>query len=897
MLKDINPAPAYPAQITVVGNNVFFLAHAADGGTNLDVKTATGVTVLKDFLPLTGEYGSSYNITEMTAAGSNLYFVAGTAATGRELWVSNGTAAGTHIVKDLNAGPAGSFPQNLTPIGSKLYFTASTPSVVSTGNGSAVFVTNGTSAGTLPLPPVPGNQIPPPPSGSTIGIGATNLIAFKNKLYFMSGTNLDSADGTATGTAVVHQFPAPTSGSSFPVEQTFQMAVVGGNTLYITADNASSMPTLWKSDGTDAGTTALKSFTPKPSNNSYYQPPVFSALTAVGAKLFFTSNDATNGPALWTSDGTANGTQLVKALPTPNSLYQSELINNATVAGSKLYFTTHGATSDSLWVSDGTLGGTVKLAAINSPTPPPSNGEVPQLAAVGGTVLFANYDATHGFELWKTNGTGAGTSILKEIAPGGASSFPTGFVAGAGAVYFSATDGLSSNELWKSTGSAAGTSKVATITPGATQSGVDQYEAENNTAILGNTMLFSANDGVHGYELWKTNGTAAGTVMVKDLVPGTQSSNPFDFTLVNGKVYFVTSASSSTGVSTALWVSNGTAAGTVQLKTFNANIERLTALNGKLVFFAFGGQSGPGSSGGAIWTSNGTAAGTAMVKSFSSLGYLYGSSGLALLNGKLYFAAGDGSHGMQPWVSNGTAAGTTVLTDIGTSPSGSNPRDFVVFKNQVYFTASDGKAGAELWVTGGTAPSTKVVTNLGTGTTSLQDLTVAGNNLYFFAPASTISGETMSLWKTNGTAAGTVKLFSGAGHYIPSPEPVGLPNGDIIFQVGTLAMGGPSQFQPWVSNGTAAGTKLLKSTLTGGFSYRGGVVANGKLYFNASDTAHGSELWATDGTTAGTTLVQDLLPGAGSSNAGPVTILNGHLVIVANDGTHGYQLYIGKNLT
>src|SRR5687768_4596982 len=74
----------------------------------------------------------------------------------------------------------------------------------------------------------------------------------------------------------------------------------------------------------------------------------------------------------------------------------------------------------------------------------------------------------------------------------------------------------------------------------------------------GDTLYFSANDGVHGHELWTSDGTAAGTVMVKDLLPGTASSHPQSFALMDGTIYFIAESVDSR----QLWKTDGTDGGT-----------------------------------------------------------------------------------------------------------------------------------------------------------------------------------------------------------------------------------------------------------------------------------------------------------------------------------------------
>lgn len=80
-----------------------------------------------------------------------------------------------------------------------------------------------------------------------------------------------------------------------------------------------------------------------------------------------------------------------------------------------------------------------------------------------------------------------------------------------GTLYFSADDGITGGQLWKSDGTAAGTKRVTDIS---------HFDLTDWMTSIGRTLFFVANDGSSGYELWKSDGTAAGTERVKDINPG-----------------------------------------------------------------------------------------------------------------------------------------------------------------------------------------------------------------------------------------------------------------------------------------------------------------------------------------------------------------------------------------
>jgi ELWxxDGT repeat protein len=196
-------------------------------------------------------------------------------------------------------------------------------------------------------------------------------------------------------------------------------------------------------------------------------------------------------------------------------------------------------------------------------------------------LFFAAYDATHGGELWKSDGTAAGTVVVKDINPGSASSSPGNLTNVNGTLFFAAVDATTGYELWKSDGTTAGTVRVKDIFPGSSNS------IPSNLTNVNGALFFTADDGTHGIELWKSNGTLTGTTLVKDIYLGSASSSPGNLTNVNGTLFFT--ANDGTGVS-KLWRSDGTAAGTMIVTNLAA--QSLTNVNGTLFFAADDGPHG-----------------------------------------------------------------------------------------------------------------------------------------------------------------------------------------------------------------------------------------------------------------------------------------------------------------
>jgi ELWxxDGT repeat protein len=252
-----------------------------------------------------------------------------------------------------------------------------------------------------------------------------------------------------------------------------------------------------------------------------------SQMMAIGSTTYFTADDGVHGIELWKSDGTGAGTTLVKDInPSSASSNPGSLTN---VNGTLFFSADDGTHGIELWKSDGTAAGTVMLKDIYPGSYLFSS--IPrELTNLNGTLFFTAYDpATGGWGLWKSESTAVGTVVVK----GGYSSSPIRLTDVNGTLFFTAED-HTGYELWKSDGTAAGTTLVKDIYPGTHREyGYDGswwyvQNSSNPTQLtnLSGTLFFSAVDGTHGSELWKSDGTAAGTVLLKDINPGVPHSYP-----------------------------------------------------------------------------------------------------------------------------------------------------------------------------------------------------------------------------------------------------------------------------------------------------------------------------------------------------------------------------------
>ncbi len=895
LLKDINPAPLFPTEITGAGANVYFVTKAADGAPDLDVKTTTGVTLLKEF-PASNDGASDSvpGVSKLTAVGSKLFFSAGVGP--GQLWVTNGTKTGTKLVTKVNV------QSDPTVVGSEFFFTGS--EWHGKDFSDRLFKSNGTAAGTVPIAMPAGSAKPNNFPGTLVSYGGALYFDYANEL-------MKTAGSTAR---IVSTFGQPKSNPA--VTGFVNNLTVAGGVLYFTyPDAAGDGVDLYASNGTARGTTVLKDFIGASPYNESGGTYLLSNFTAVGSKLFFGSDDAAHGPSLWVSDGTSSGTTLVKAFgATPESGAggagpAGPPIATPTVAGNRLFFTTGStgllAPGSELWVSDGTATGTTLLADINPGDVPLYFGATAQFAAINGSLFFANDDPAHGIELWRSDGTTAGTGLFLDINPGAAGSFPGDFAAVNNTLYFSATTAPGSSGLWSSNGTVTGTSEVASYN--SQPRGNALFEnIPDAFAVIGNTMVFAADDGT-GTELWKTDGTAAGTTMVKALPAVQFASSPSDFTTVDNKAFFVTgglnqsiTGTGDVGPPETLWVTDGTTAGTTDVATFDGTVTDPMAFDGKLAFIdssPVGIESSPVGPESSLWMSDGTASGTTQVASFPSQNPAYSmeTQPMVVLDGKLYFSAPPPANANDIeadtlWVSDGTTAGTMPVAGV---PPGANVSTLAVEDGKLYFSIQDSIYNPDqLWVTSGTAAGTRMVVNLGANFPTITQLVVAGPNLFIFTSSSlTFTTPAMSLYESNGTAKGTVMIHRFADTDSQDITSAGLPDGDLALDV----LGKASQL--WLSNGTAAGTLEVKG-VGGGFgdSETGdGAITpiNGRFFLQASDAKHGTELWQSNGTVAGTTLVQDINPGKSSSYPWALTEVNGNLIVAVDYGPLGMQLMGG----
>jgi ELWxxDGT repeat protein len=803
-------------------------------------------TTLPLALPFTGEFA---------AAGGLAFFAVSDGLRGSELWRSDGTAAGTFLLGDLCPGICSSSPRSLTALGSRVFF------IAEDGLGrSALWSSDGTVAGTSLF-------LADAPLQMTAAAGSLFLV----RSTAAAGSEIWRSDGTAAGTVLLEDiWPGP--GGSSPV-----LLGEAGGSLFFTAEAPSLGRELWKTTGSEAGTALVKDV--RPGTGSF---PVGEAAVS-GETIFLATTDA----ELWVSDGSEPGTVLVKSgLETPFDLIPSS---------GGIVFSTLGQPfgSSILWASDGTGAGTVQLlsSGCGFTCSPPWD----DLVSSNGQVFFSNVDE-HGIELWKTDGTPAGTVLVKDIHPTSGSLDFRGasLTAFADGVLFFADDDTHGAEVWKSDGTEAGTALVADLEPGAgssiggTDTQIPHPDRPLHGVVTAGHWLFLARTSAAGWSLWKTDGTQGGTALVVSIDRQTPALSPEtagypkNRSLAGLSDVLVFHASNGT-VKNGLWRSDGSPDGTSLVAGLPYSPPRSFTVAGNNVYF--------------IWEvdffawrlfyDDGT-----QLNSLNHPFHPTQPAQLTPLGASLFFSALHSPPFFpppSPPPGNYLFRKNETALEIFAYP---NPTQLTLFGNRLVF-----KSNGTYWFTDETSLAVSPLDppDGGSGGISSRDLlAAAGDNLFLLVNDSTFGRE---LWKIDITGAsslvkdirpGSASSFDPLHPYVPGDFAAA--GGRLLF----VADDGVSGRELWVSDGTAAGTFRLADILPGAASSEPAwLTAAGKLvYFVADDGVHGRELWVSDGTSAGTRLVEDIRPGAGSSWPQHLAWRRHTLLFAADDGVHGFEPWV-----
>ncbi|MFL6194291.1 MAG: ELWxxDGT repeat protein [Thermoanaerobaculia bacterium] len=592
-------------QIAAVGNRIFFVATNVTGPR---LWTTRGTP--EAAAPVLGCAGGCAPLapnSPVAAIGNRVVYAAKDTAHGAEPWTSDGTGAGTRLLRDLCAGPCGSAPKGFTPHGGRVDFRA-------TWNGLTRLVrTDGVNA--LLLATIPDSDAL---RIDLADVGRRTLFAGVDRLHGVQpwvtdgsrpGTRMIAALEDSGGSSAPRGFTvlgdkllftasdgdersvwvlaadgalASLAGTGAPAGQPgpSEIAVVGG-AAYFAVNRGPDGAELWRTDGTPAGTARLASF----------QDKILSDLRGLGGKLAFRVT-ATNGEqpvfTFWTSDGTPAGTAQAFALP-----LDTVRVSDVEALGNELYFLVHNPTTALVYRGDGTAAGTRRIFTMACDCG--SGGGTTNFVRIGGNVYFIA-PAGGSIAVFRTDGTAEGTVQAFDLPAGLPALYaaPGSLFAFQGDLYFLANE--QGNEgliggLWKGRSDGA-LEKVKDLE-------VQGFEGiDPDWTVLGGRLYFRAADLEHGTELWRTDGTAAGTVMVKDIAPGVFSSDPRGMAVLADRLWF----------------------------------SALDPVHGR-----------------ELWTSDGTEAGTRRVEDIAPAAASSAPEELTPFAGRLFFSADDQAHGREPW--------------------------------------------------------------------------------------------------------------------------------------------------------------------------------------------------------------------------------------------------------
>ncbi|NOK63451.1 MAG: hypothetical protein GFH25_541276n10 [Chloroflexi bacterium AL-N10] len=726
---------------------------------------------------------------------------------------------------------------------------------------------------------------------STVGSFPSDITPTEQGFYFVASGPRESisrpaanrilwfSDGTEAGTRAIKDVGSGEAGSG-PDD-----LIMVGNRLFFSARNGESRRSLWTSDGTTAGTYMVANIIPGGSDGTS------GHLTAMNGTLFFLSTNFDGVLGLWKSDGSPGNAELVKEL-SQGFRGNTDMIAIQNV----LYFATPVTDGYRLWRSDGTSEGTVLITYLEGtrsqadltmvqndleptiPAPPPPGPDIMTISAltnVNGTLFFRGYDAEHGHELWTSDGTYEGTRLVVDAVPGAEGIFPKELTPVGPTLFFVGEDEQSQPGLWRSDGTPEGTQLVRVF---------PVNQPPGHFTPVNNDLFFSAitNETDVGQELWISDGTAVGTRMVKDILPGSLSSASHELVNVGGILFFVASDGQPGGHK--LWSSDGTEAGTALVKDIfpngNAGPQRLANVNDQLFFAAMDRSSGIWGEGDVeLWRSDGTEEGTTRVKDINT--YPKGSnlSGFAQVGDYALFTAKDELLGFELWRTDGTPEGTRLVKDIapGIADSLAPVTEMVEFKGQIFFSTmyiGDDRSG--LWQSDGTEAGTTQVLFDKRFVWGVDNMKVMEDTLYFTSTGyDSDSNKHSFLWASDGTANGTIpiKQFKLIETVIYTDDTIWLAADD-----------GQTGLEVWRSDGTEEGTTLMKDICPGNQEFgsiNGFADMGNAVIFAADDAQRGPELWRSDGTPSGTTLVKDIVAGAYGSNPEDFTVMGDYVFFTA----------------
>jgi ELWxxDGT repeat protein len=741
-----------PADLTIAGNRLYF--RLSDGLWSSD---GTRIGTLRI---------AELNVVRCcVAAGNAVFFSANNGVNGVELWRAVGQTV--EMVENLNTEPVGggqdgsSYPEFATARGQSVLFIAQTPAVLP-ASGSPydckLYRANASGGGASELVNIHNRcallKVINLPGGMMFSLSPSGLPGQKDELWV--------TDGTAPGTSSLDLnglYYSTTIDSGH-----FKVAYGPNGEAYFFGTVGSGEPDkIWRTDGTRAGTHIFADLATRSARQE---------IVWLNGRIYFDVGG--NGPSseigLWTSDGTAAGTSAVRAGDLAN-------ITDLRPANGRLVFWSAADPNErELWVSDGTSNGTLYLGKRGNQTNDvPVDANVTFAGKLGSRAVFAAQldSAALGRELTITDGTSANTVLIRNINAGG-SSDPDNFLQLGDQILFVARDFDHGRELWRTDGTESGTFQLKDI--GALSNDGNVTLGSPDTIING-IAYFTAGENPAYPDLWRTDGTVAGTSRITGI-------SALRFSIVGGNGSQLLFRAFSPGGSTHLWSWNGSQAQIISAADgLKITSDPGATLDGRVCFRAWDVDPRYVD----VWCASGMQGDVVRATNFAALGLsagemrvlgnkllvnvwgsapasgLYFTQGVAATsqrisgarigtatdfgNGRLVFLGEMGDL----MLTDGTSAGTRNLLQ-GTTLPGSASGAFGVLGTYVVFVVNDPNRGAVLWRTDGTPAGTRYVADLDSATapTSAQESSffTLDNRLLYSGYRAVVGNE---MWSLNAT--------------------------------------------------------------------------------------------------------------------------------------------------
>ncbi|HEX5151472.1 MAG TPA: ELWxxDGT repeat protein [Parafilimonas sp.] len=698
------------------------------------------------------------------------------------------------------------------------------------------------------------------------------------------------------------------SPNNFTISNFIDTLAMLNNVCYFFANDGVHGFEVWRSDGTDTGTFRMSDIIKD------------SAVVSIGMELvagkqflYFTAYKPDGAYCVFKLDPVNNVIQTLFELNSNeiNPVESLHFLNDT------LYFVvTDGSYANQLWKSDGTVQGTVLVKDINTDM---YGDDIHNLTQSGNLLYFSANTSTYGYELWRTDGTNAGTFMIKDTKSSSPNTNIYFVTPLNNKVYYVQRDGTT-NKLWVSDGSNEGTLEIKNP-QNANIEIYSSYHRSRTFTIIDSTIFFSANTPAIGTDLWKYNTAGKkGIELVKNIDVGYTGVSSFNQLIasIKGVVFFMYKDSANVY---HLYKTRGSTLSTQLVRDFNfSNIYSFYGKNNKIYFIASTAETGY-----EPWICDGTAAGTFMVKDINPGTFSSSPQYFGYCNNNFLFAANDDKRGTELWrITRKNKAQLVKDINTSTNPS-SSTANFIPFRNGVLFTATNYNNANELWQSDGNTavvikdtlqqtilnPSDIQVSNnavyvlsnarsiysiKGNDTAATKSLSASytipyytvrdsGTIIYSLAtsPYSSLmkknENDTAVLLKANITVSNLSNIAN------DKPSPAFLTIGNITYFQG-YDESGVQENELWKTDGTPGGTTLIKFiNLFGGASYPYLFTNyNNRLYFRADDNS-GNALWRSDGTTQGTVKVATIIPSE-------MIVYNNRLFISAYTTNQGYELWM-----